>query len=339
VGVCAGGGRACEEEATEQRQEQTPPATPAPAGILSEEEFLEAAGLHGVTPEFEPEDFEDARIEMRAEKVADRRLSSANERIRTLEQQNAGVGLKDTIAKETQRSTKAFVEELAPNADWDLSTEEGLEAVQNEEDILGEIVAVHATLLKDATAEAVKLFDGNGAFKLDKTNKVHNWLVDTVAKYEEALDAKPDADKLDPKGRMFAPRSEYYAMSEAQQKRHWTMMREQVLWIIKDSVVTQAKAKRDREVAKIKKYSEAHGIDFDEESIVTRRKKAGEEGAETTARSQTPDKSRVEAEDDAPPSSGDESRIDTTVAGAKSKASSTAKVIMSRLFPRHTSKE
>jgi len=284
--------------------------------------------LETVAPEYLDKDFDKAiaRIEARRELKSEREKDS--ERLNEIESRLVEATMKEQVAEKASSALREFAKDFIPEADYDLGTPDGLKLAIEGEDLLGETIGKYAGIIDASTTELAKVYGSGGKYRLRPGNSLHVWISQTLNSYEDALAAKAPVNEI---GQRFAPRSEYFKMSESQRARHWTIGEEQAYWIVRDHATRMAKTEREKISDKLKSAAKSRGWTFSPETIVSRRKKAEGQKAQPQQKQQQPPQKRKETN---PPESPSGGVTDTRSDKSGSQGETFVSGLMSKLFPR-----
>ena len=114
-----------------------------------------------------------------------------------------------------------------------------------------------AVNLEKLTAEHFRIFNGIVPFDLNKTE--HKVLSDYAIAQENAMLELPPQDRTDADNRMFATAKEYYAMTKAEQKHHWTFTMGDLNTLLAADFSTNLKKQLANEEAKALRMAEKRG--------------------------------------------------------------------------------
>lgn len=298
--------------------------------------------LNQVTPEFNTNDFDEARIDLRVEQATKQERERSEDRIREIELRTMEGTLGSKAKQETAKSLEMLVEAVAPEADWDLTSDEGLKTVAEEEPVLWDIVKVHAKYLEDVNRELVKIFDakdkdGRQMYRIKEQDPIHTWVRDTVARWESVF-AKSDSSKtVNENGQTFVTRQQYLSLPPEKRDNHWTILRDQTFFIVAKEIANQAAAAKEKEVARLKALAERNKWPFNPDSIVHRVKSKKAQQSQSSQRQkpqETPRKSREKDEFGSAPSASTGGRVDTQSSTSLKGNEAYVDMMMSKLFPR-----
>lgn len=299
-----------------------------------------ASFLNESVPDFDPHDYDEARIDLRVE-AKTRSIEDRNDsKLREIEARSFEGTVNEKAAKETAEGSKFLAKEFGEDVDWDLSTEAGRKKVAEGEPVVGEIVATHARFLDDANKELVKIFDakdrdGRGLYTFDpKANSTHQWIQTVVDKWEKTFSGLPPEKTENDAGQTFVPRSRFLRMTPEQQANHWSIFRDQTFYIVAQEVAKSAAAEKKKTVEQLKSLASKNNWAFKEDSIVSLRK-AGKAAA--TQKQQQPKPVQNPSKGDGfgkSPSAAGGGKIDPSPSSGSPSNQQFIDKLMSRMFPR-----
>ena len=277
------------------------------------------------------DDFDDERVRAMAEKIAEEKLSAANESISALRTATVEHGLKDKVIAERASSVKGFQKEFAPNAQWDLTTESGkVEAVEGDP-ILAPIAARWAAHLEGVTSEIIRLYESNNSIKYDGRNIYHQYLNSLIGRVTEAYDQLPMEQRKNSRGQMFVSLDEYSKIPAKERGKYWTLMRDEISAAVRQDVLMKAKAERDEEIGRLAKVAKLRGWDFDPDTFLSQ---VGSKTIVPDGIGTANSGGRSGADDDGSPTTTGDSKIDTQGRGKTKDNEGFASIMMNRLFGR-----
>jgi hypothetical protein len=295
--------------------------------------------LNQITPDFNTSDYDEARIDLRVKQVTREERERSEERIREIELRTMEGPLGEKAAEETEKSVGMLIESLAPEADWDLTTEAGRKEVFDNEPVLGEIAVAHSEYLSDVNKELVKIFDardksGRSMYRIDDNNPIHKWVRDTVSRWESVFAKSDPAKTTNDNGQTFVTRQQYLSLPESKRDDHWTILRDQTFYIVAKEIANQATLAKKKEVDKWKSVAERHKWNFDPDSIVNRVKGKTSRQQPRPQPVETPRKQKVKDDFSGAPSASTGGRIDTQTSKVTPGNEKFVDMMMSKLFPR-----
>jgi hypothetical protein len=207
-----------------------------------------------LVPSYDQEDFEDARISVKARAIVDQR-----ERQRT--EKDAATSLPQKI----DQVIAAASADLVGSVDADLAkvlAEGGVEGVNKmrEKDPLAvEVLTEARAAMVPWLAELEKLTDPDLNYRIVPGNPVHDGLNRYAQDCEAKIKAMPASDQLNHAGQRFATADEYSRMSAEQRGHSWTLDKDQIRGLVVNMFSNQAKVKitKLRDVAKA--YAKSQG--------------------------------------------------------------------------------
>ena len=282
-------------------------------------------------PQFDEEDFVDARIEIRADAVAAKRLEKFEEKLTDTERRASEGTIKQRAAEQAKVEVGSFVEEFLPESDWDLSTDEGKQAAIEENPVIGEISARWADTIEKATEKIVRLYEGRGLWEADMNDPIDRYLANLAMNWENQLSQSDVSSTKNSQGQMFATRDEYRKMSAEDRKNHWIIGKEELLWILPKDIKARAEKERDEELDRLEKLAKAKGWEFDRETFVSPKKKAKSAAQKTPSRN---DQGQFTSGDERPPSSNSGSKVNTDARRPRQENKTFSELLVKQLFGR-----
>lgn len=289
-------------------------------------------------PKFDPDDFDEARIRLAAREAAKPELEKANNRIAELEAQTAGTQIRDSVVSHSKSAVKSFQKSFVPDREWDLTTDAGRQKAMKEDRILGPIAAKYANRSQIAMTELIKLYDtkssdGKQIYRLDTKNPVHNYLVDLANEWERILSERPADETVNKAGQTFVTRAEWAKLSESKRKEHWTLMRDEMIQVLRQDMLLSAETEKQAKLEELESIAKSQGWNWNPESVSARRppKTEHHDGID-----ETPVKTDDDAASDESPSSGSGTRIDTSGSPGSEDNTDFAKMLVGKLFKRHS---
>lgn len=299
-----------------------------------------ASFLEQNQPKVNDRDFRRAEVSIEANKIADEKIKETRGEIDAIEARAISTTLNQAASIEAKKAVDQFKSAFAPEAEWDLNTKAGREAVIENDPLIGPVAVKWSTILAKATGELVKIFDGKSRdgrslFKVDEKNELHQWITNVVDQYEDKLSSLPKDKVTNDNGQTFVPRDQWNKLTPDQRNRHWTIKRDEAMWIVRESAKENAEYEKSLEVDRMEKLAKANGWRFNRDSIVTQRRKqigAHTDGIDNASGGADP--AGFGAGDDAPSSDGGGPKIDTLRTDIQHQNKQFSEALMHRLFPR-----
>lgn len=227
--------------------------------------------------DWEDEDYEDARVDLRADKKLEEKLApreaKLDERISEVERaeklRSSGRQLAEVAYAAGNDCWEEMGEEFAGVVNKDGSINgEALTAI-NKADPVKHDIAVSAA--KAAELGAMKIHAlANGLEKNDPENPHHAAINKFAYDMEQRMLERAADKQLDDEGRAFCTKRQYDAMPAEQRSRHWVFTPDQLkaLWV--HDVAKRAKADLQAEDEKFSRRAKARGLIHDEEEPAAR---------------------------------------------------------------------
>ena len=160
------------------------------------------------------DEYENAKLDMAAERVLARRQAQEAPKLQKLESENARLALQPIIDR-TYTSVAAELARTVDEAAHGTIVKEGFDKLAENDPITAEALAQTITELRPFIETAIHIDDPNGRVPFDKDNEHHQaWLEFLNEKEAQFAGAEYD-------GKQFATRREYAAMTKPQRARHW----------------------------------------------------------------------------------------------------------------------
>jgi hypothetical protein len=245
-------------------------------------------------------EFRTAEMEMAAERVASKKTRQSDARIQALERDNARLEL-TPISNQTFFSAAQYMAKKLNVMDK-LSNGE-FEKFAEEDPITAE--AMNATLapIQPIIEAIVQIDDPKGRFAIDDSNPAHQAWKNLLSDKEAQFAGTETAD-----GKMFATRSEYQRMSNAQRSKHWYLTADLLVTEVVNDAVSAAteriKTEKERQIkiARSIGYVPADGVS-------TTKQKSG---ATNSLAIEKPSEGATVVQKPASPSVGSGAKIDST---------------------------
>ena len=199
-------------------------------------------------------EFEQARAEAAAERVASRREAKTEKRIQEVEQDAAHTDLRRVTESTMTGAFGLLVGEVDKAALTDLN-KGGWEALAERDPILAPVLAAAVGEMEPMIRTIVEIDDPKGRIKLDVDgNPQHAAWGHFLIQKESELTGETDAD-----GRVFATRDQFRRMSAAQQQRHWYLTTDHLLQAYVEETKEKVSSRVKSERARIEKAAKALG--------------------------------------------------------------------------------
>jgi hypothetical protein len=291
-------------------------------------------------PQFDEEDFVDARIELRADAVASKRMEKLQEKLNETEKRATEGTLRERMTETAKAEISAFTEAFVPESEWDLTTAEGRKAAAEDDPVLGGIASRWAEVMEQAAEKLIRLYDGGGLWKASMSDPVDRYLATLAQNWEKALAEQDPETTVNKDGKHFATRAEFRKMTPEDQENHWIIGREEMLWILPRDISEKANIEKDDELMKLEKIAKARGWRFDKESLSTQKKRVRvnpdgiDEDGQRATRSAFSE--RRSEEDVTPPSSTNGSKVSTNAGSRAASNKSFSTLLVQKLFGRQS---
>lgn len=204
----------------------------------------EHAGIYDKQPEIDPDDFEEAKVEWRAEKKADELI-----------QKRVQPKLDEMELKEVEREVNPRIEKLSKTAvDTLLEVSDAefkgqsIEKIRESDPLAANILQEAAEPLKVLVSELEKLSEVKLKYRFNPQNDAHVALRNFAMSYEDELANMPREEQLW-NGKLFARQRDFGAMNPAEQARHWTIggsdLRDVLIQRYSENIKTKLESQRE----------------------------------------------------------------------------------------------
>lgn len=134
-----------------------------------------------------------------------------------------------------------------------------MEGLDPDKDPIAKQIHAHTQQVADQyVGTIVRLFEKAEAY--DDKNPVHKEILDIALSTEREILALPEESQLTDDGRTFVPRQEFLAMTEAQQKRHWSIGADELAHVIKGNLAASAKRFHESEQKRLDEWAAQRGF-------------------------------------------------------------------------------
>lgn len=218
------------------------------------------------------EEFDDARINMLAERKAEKHRAEQNKELDAIKQDTARVEYAPVVERTFAQTTINLAKAVGDNVHKAL-TEGGWEALAEEDPFTAKVLAGVLDQMHPFVEATVLLDDPRQRIPLNlKTNIAHQQWNTVVSTGEESL-----IGQRNEQGKMFARRSEWSKMTEAEQSRHWYLTRDMIIQGAVDYAAKQVKKVTEEQNALLEKMGyvrqQPAKTKSKEESVATPEKK------------------------------------------------------------------
>lgn len=168
-------------------------------------------------------EFEDAKIDMLADRKIKKLMGDQNSRMEQITEDSARVDLAPVVDNAFRKSA-ATLAKLMGDDIHETVTKGGFDALDAQDPVMAHAITATLAELHPFIEAAIQIDDPRRRIRIDPSNPAHqNW--NEVVLSGEARCA---GQKL-PDGRLFAKRSDFVRMNEAQQKRHWFLTSDMII--------------------------------------------------------------------------------------------------------------
>lgn len=254
----------------------------------------------GLQKPWSDHEFRTAEIEMAAERVAAKRTSAQENRLRELEKDNARVELGGIV----QRTFEAAAGHMAT----ELKVVDRLKAAgdfdkfRDEDPITADAMASALGPIQPLIEAIVQIDDPKGRFPIDERNPAHQAWIQLLTEKEAQYAGVESQD-----GKMFATRIAFREMNPAQRARHWYLTPDHLVSEVVQEAVATASERLKTEKEKQKKIALSLGYVLAPEQAAAAARAAATNGAAGTGHVQP----QPGATKPVSPSVGSGAKIDT----------------------------
>lgn len=265
-------------------------------------------------------EFQNAAMEMAAERVQSRTRKSTDAKLDEIQQNNARLELNPVIER-TFITSAGLIAKGVEEGLLEKIQSKGLEEFAKEDPLTADILAATIGPLQPLIETIIQVDDPKGRFPLDDKNQNHvQWYQFLTEKEEQFMGTKDD------QGRRFATRSDYAAMSPAQRKGYFYLTADHLVSELVTDAAAMAKERIEAEKKKIEAAAERMGY--------VKNGKPAKPPASKKAEPETPPEDHEDDEKPASPSAGAGVKIDNPGAGAKAGRDGVLSATHSILFGR-----
>lgn len=199
-------------------------------------EFMDAAA-----PQFDEDDFEEAKIDLRAERI----VASRDEKLRNeLESKTAQKEIPAAIEAKFNHSASVVINEIGKDIGEKLKTKEGVEALRKEDPFAIDQIDNVMAEMHSIAEEAARFDDPRLRYEFNPKDPTHVLLQSTANKMNAAFQSDP-ASRLGPNGKQYVSPWEFDKLTPQQKAAHWTFGTNDILYVISKQKAVEAKKKID----------------------------------------------------------------------------------------------
>lgn len=188
-------------------------------------------------PTYDEDDYDSARTKIAAkpllEKEGQKIRGEMGERLKRLDEIEAKEIERELVPKIVAEQ-KGVMAKLLGAIDQDYAARaekpEEIEKLATENPPAYRLVMETAKHTLPFVAEVVKLWDSDSKIKANMENPLHRHIYDYERHVAARVKALDKADQVNPEGQTFASWAEYQTMSAAEQKKHWIMGRNELIF-------------------------------------------------------------------------------------------------------------
>lgn len=263
------------------------------------------------------DEFQDAKMEMAAERVEKRKSSGTNQKIQELEQENARISLAPVVDRMYTTAAGILAKRVGEDVHEKI-VKNTFDKFAEEDPTTANAMAAAIGPLHSIIEAAIQLDDPKMRFKFDPKNQAHLDWNRLLLEKESQLEGTEDST-----GKTMVSRADYVAMNASQRSRHWFLDVGRFIEELVGDAAENAKKMIAEENARLEKFAESRGY-------VLQKKSAASNG-ESKEKQDNSAKSTVKP---ASPSAASASKIDAPTAGipsgGKKLLETTAGILFSR---------
>jgi hypothetical protein len=250
-------------------------------------------------------EFRDAEIGLRAEHIAEQKMSKSSAKLRELEERNAKSEL-SAITSQTVNTVAVLLAKTVDEAAHEVILKEGFPKLQESDPITADALIEALDRLSPRIQTAIFVDDPEQRITFDakKNRDQAEWLNYLFQKEEEY------SGRTDDKGRLFASRSEFVKLTPAQQARRWYLTPDHIISEMVADAVTEVKSKVEKDRERGKKVAAALGYVPREAKSTETDKKTDKSDATNKAEDEKPEKTTSSDGKPVSPSVGAGAKID-----------------------------
>lgn len=200
------------------------------------------------------EEFDDAKVDRRAEMIADKKSQPFKDKLEALEREQAQNSLKEDVQNAHTVVAGALAKNLGDEVFSVLTKPGGDQVLKEKEPIVHEAISVILNAVQPITEALVMLEDPKRRVAFDPKNPAHvqyaNFFHDVESRF---------IGQQDESGKMFARREDYEKMSAGEMARHWylttQMIGAELVGDASKAIAERIETEKDR----LKKFAEANG--------------------------------------------------------------------------------
>lgn len=181
-------------------------------------------------------EFDDARIDMRAERKIEKLMGQHNETLSKTQAEVARVDLAPVVEQEFVNATGTVAKMLGDDV-HDALLKQGWDGLHAKDPVMAQVLGGALHELHPFIEAAVQIDDPRSRIRVDPQNPAHQRWNQVVSVGEASL-----VGQTDDHGRVFAKRADYVKMTPAQQSQHWYLTRDMIIAGALDYAATQVKS-------------------------------------------------------------------------------------------------
>ncbi len=284
-------------------------------------ESTEHEDIYAKQPEIDPDDWDEAKIEYRAEKKVSAVKNEMSSKLKEFESKHALEKHLPKIEEGAFDAVKKLVKDVDADLAKHLDAENPYEAMVAEDPIAAKILDRGAAAMRVLVTELDKLSNPELEYAFDGKNNAHVTLSNFADDYQAEIKAMPEEEQVW-NGKKFATQEEYSKMSTAERENHWVLsgadMRDVLISRMTATVKKNLEAARE-EAAKSAGRKRGAASDSTPDDEAAKKAKEATEAAASAAKPKPPSTS----------SSGD---IIHTEKGSGGDGGTLAEAVVNKLF-------
>lgn len=239
---------------------------------------------------YEDEDFDEARIDLRAEAKINEKSGQLEQRIAEIERTDRARNSSSKVEQFAAEAESEFWGDVGGDFAKVIDTASGrldkeqVEALKKADPVAFNIVAGAANAAQVA-AKTVYMLD-NDLVKFNKQNDVHVFLNNFLQDREQRMANRSPEEQMH-EGKRFAPRNRYNNMSEEERARYWTFDSDDLRFMLRKHFARVAKADLKAEDEKFSARAKAKGLIADDDEDRSRGGRQADRRAETPEEDET----------------------------------------------------
>lgn len=250
------------------------------------------------TPDYDEGEFEDARISLRAEKIADERLKEKfDKELKPMREKLVAAEVREQTAQAEREmgprihaGVMMVAEAISP--DFAKLIAEG-KTLEEADEHAHELLSESAKTIVAKTRAASILFATNGQ-AFDEKNPVHNEIAELAETLEKRISEEPEEKQVRADGAKFTTRAAYMGMTPAEREKHWIVNADIVSLAIAGNEAGKVAEAYKKENERMEKLAEKRG--WTKSNATAKKETRSEDDEETTAATEKPNSPSTSAQ-------------------------------------------